>query len=324
MKQRIALRLLIGCVFLIVTSGAVWAQATAQISGTVADPTGAVLPGVEVAVTQVDTGLTRTVVTNETGLYSLTNLPVGPYRLEAVLPGFSKYAQTGIILQVGASPTISIVLQVGEVAQTVEVQADAIMVETRQTGIGNVIDNVRILELPLNGRQVSELILGSGASVGGGTAGANRQYPGDVISVGGGMQNGINFLLDGGIHVDPYAGQAMPLPFPDAMQEFKVDTSAVPAQYGFHGAGVVNVVTKSGTNEFHGSLFEFVRNRMFNARNTFAGGDRPTEAQPVWRRDRWPHHSGQAALLRRLSADDSAHGRPEQYRLHSDPADAPG
>ena len=98
MKQRIALRLLIGCVFFIVTSGVVWAQATAQISGTVTDPTGAVLPGVEVAVTHVDTGLTRTVLTNETGLYSLTNLPVGPYRVEAVLPGFSKYAQTGIIL----------------------------------------------------------------------------------------------------------------------------------------------------------------------------------------------------------------------------------
>ena len=275
MKRRIALRLLIGGVLLVGASGALWAQATAQISGTVADSTRAVLPGVEVTATQVDTGLTRTAVTNETGLYSLTNLPVGPYRLEAVLPGFSTYAQTGIILQVGASPTINISLQVGQVAQTVEVQADAVMVETRQTGIGNVIDNVRVTELPLNARAITELIILSGASVGGGTAGANRQYPGDVISVGGGMQNGINFLLDGGIHTDPYAGQAMPLPFPDAMQEFKVDTSAVPAQYGFHGAGVVNVVTKSGTNEFHGSVFEFVRNRMFNARNTFAAAKDP-------------------------------------------------
>ena len=262
--------LLLGFLFLFLTCTVVWGQSTAQISGTVKDQTGAVLPGVEVTATQTATGLARSVVSNETGSYILPNLPIGPYRLEAALPGFRTFAQTGIVLQVSGNPVINVVLEVGQVAETVEVQADAALVETRNTGVGQVIDNVRILELPLNGRQVTELILGSGAAVGGGVQNTPRNYPTDIISVGGGSNDGLTFILDGGIHNDPYGNQALPLPFPDALQEFKVETSAVPAQYGFHSAGAVNVVTKSGTNEFHGSLFEFVRNRVFNARNTFA------------------------------------------------------
>ena len=253
-----------------VTWTAVWGQSTAQVSGTVRDQSGAVLPGVEVTATQTATGLVRTVVTNETGSYVLPSLPVGPYRLEAGLPGFRSFAQTGIVLQVDANPVINIVLQVGQVAETVEVQADAALVETRSTGVGQVIDNVRVMELPLNGRQVTELIILSGAAVGGGGQNTPRNYPTDIISVGGGSNDGLTFLLDGGVHNDPYGNQALPLPFPDALQEFKVETSAVPAQYGYHAAGAVNVVTKSGSNQFHGSLFEFVRNRIFNARNTFA------------------------------------------------------
>jgi Carboxypeptidase regulatory-like domain/TonB dependent receptor len=261
---------LLGFVYLSLTCTVVCGQSTAQVSGFVRDQSGAVLPGVEVAATQTDTGIARTTVTNETGAYILPNLPIGPYRLEAGLPGFRKFVQTGIVLQVNANPVINIVLEVGQVAETVEVQADAVLVETRNTGVGQVIDNVRVTELPLNGRQVTELIILSGAAVGGGAQNTPRNYPTDIISVGGGSNDGLTFLLDGGVHNDPYGNQALPLPFPDALQEFKVETSAVPAQYGFHAAGAVNVVTKSGTNEFHGSLFEFVRNRIFNARNTFA------------------------------------------------------
>jgi Carboxypeptidase regulatory-like domain len=245
-------------------------QATAQISGTVHDQSDALLPGVEVKVTQTETGLERTVITNETGTYVLPNLPIGPYKLEASLGGFRTFSQSGIVLQVSANPVINIALEVGQVSETVEVQADAALVETRSTGVGQVMDNVRVMELPLNGRQVTELITLSGAAIGGGVQNSPRNYPTDIISIGGGSNNGVTFLLDGGIHNDPYGNQTLPLPFPDALQEFKVETSAVPAQYGYHAAGVVNVVTKSGTNEFHGSLFEFVRNRMFNARNTLA------------------------------------------------------
>ena len=113
-----------------------------------------------------------------------------------------------------------------------EVQADAALVETRNTGVGVVIDNVRIMELPLAGRQVAELILAAGAAVGGGTQNTPRNYPTDIISVGGGTNDGLTFMLDGGIHNDPYGNQALPLPFPDAIQEFKVETSAVPRNMG--------------------------------------------------------------------------------------------
>ena len=259
-----------GFVLMVLGCTALWAQSTAQVSGTVRDPSGAVLPGVEVGLTQTDTGLVRSVVTNETGSYSVTNLPVGPYRLEAGLPGFRTYVQTGILLQVSANPVINVVLEVGQVSETIEVQADAALVETRSTGIGQLIDNVRVLELPLNARQVTELIILSGTAVGGGSQTTNRNYPSDTISVGGGTNDSLTFLLDGGTHNDAYTQLNLPLPFPDALQEFKVETSAVPAQYGQHAGGAVNVVTKSGTNAFHGTAFEYVRNKVFNARNTFA------------------------------------------------------
>jgi carboxypeptidase family protein len=261
---------LLGVVVSILMCTAVWAQNTAQVSGTIKDQTGAVLPGAEVTVTQTDTGLTRNAITDETGSYVLTNLPVGPYKFEAGLPGFRTYVQTGIVLQVNSNPQINAVLEVGQITDQVEVQADAALVETRSTGIGQVIDNTRVLEMPLNGRQVTELILLSGAAIGGGNQMTNRNYPTDSISVAGGMNNGLTFLLDGGTHNDPFNGLGLPLPFPDALQEFKVETSAVPAQYGQHSAGAVNAVTKSGTNNFHGDLFEFVRNGSMNARNAFA------------------------------------------------------
>src|SRR6476661_6315832 len=118
----------------------VWAQATAQISGAAKDQSGAVLPGVEITVTQTDTGITRDAVTNETGSYVLQNLPIGPYRLEATLPGFRTYAQTGIVLQVNSSPAVNVVLEVGQVSEQVEVQANAALVETRNAGVGTVME----------------------------------------------------------------------------------------------------------------------------------------------------------------------------------------
>src|SRR5882724_10062911 len=249
---RVGFSVLVGILVSALTCTAVWAQSTAQVSGTVKDQTGAVLPGVDVTATQTDTGLKRSAVTDETGSYILPNLPVGPYRLEAALPGFRTYVQTGIVLQVGSSSVINAILGVGQVSETIEVQADAALVETRNTGVGQVIDNVRVLELPLNARNVQQLIVLSGNSVGGGVVGSTRGYPTDAISVGGGLTNGLTYLLDGGTHQDPYNNLNLPLPFPDALQEFKVETSSVPAQYGHHSSAAVNGVTKSGTNGFHG------------------------------------------------------------------------
>jgi hypothetical protein len=265
--------LLSGIFLCILVSQTAWAQATAQISGTVKDSTGAVLPGAEVTAAQTDTGINRSTVTNETGSYVLPNLPLGPYRLQATLPGFQTYVQTGLVLQVNDNLVINASLQVGQVSQQVEVQANAAFVETRSTGIGQVIENQRILELPLNGRQATDLITLSGAAVQTAQSGADkdRTMGGSVpIAVGGGFYTGTAYLLDGAMHNDPWNNLNLPLPFPDALQEFKVETGTLSAQSGQYSGAAVNSVTKSGTNDFHGDLFEFVRNDLFNARNYFA------------------------------------------------------
>jgi len=254
-------------------SAEVWAQVTAEISGTVKDQSGAVLPGVEITVTQTDTTTTRSAVTNETGLYVLSNLPIGPYRLEAALPGFRTFIQTGIVLQVGSSPTINPILEVGQVTEQIEVQANAALVETRNAGVGSVVENARILELPLNGRALIELVALAGAATPAptldGTGGRDPFSKGN-ISVAGGMNAGLNYSLDGAYHNNPFDAGYMSMPFPDAIQEFKVETGASGAQTGMKSSGSVSMVTKSGTNQFHGDLFEFVRNGKFNARNAFA------------------------------------------------------
>src|SRR5436309_8250357 len=163
--ERVYILLFLAFFIVLMACGNVWAQATAQISGAVQDQSGAVLPGVEVTATQTETGVRRTTVTNETGTYVLPNLPLGSYRLETALPGFRTFAQTGIILQVNSNPAIKIVLQVGQVTETIEVRANAAMVETRSTGVGQVMEHSRMLELPLVGRQVYDLVTLSGAAV---------------------------------------------------------------------------------------------------------------------------------------------------------------
>jgi hypothetical protein len=248
----------------------VWAQATAQISGTVRDQSGAVLPGVEVTATQTETGISRTAITNETGSYIVPNLAIGPYRLEAALPGFRTFAQTGIVLQVNSNPAVNPVLEIGQVTEAVEVQANAALVETRSTAVGQVIENERILELPLNGRKVTDLIALSGAAVQTGVSPSQSWQGGALISIAGGQSFGVGYSLDGAMHSNPYDGSQMPLPFPDALQEFKVEASGISANGGSKSGGAVTAVTKSGTNEFHGDAFEFVRNYKFNARNFFA------------------------------------------------------
>src|SRR5262245_37841875 len=272
--KRGGVRLLIALLALALAGETAWAAQgnTAQIIGSVKDPSGAVLPGVEITVTQTATGAKRSAVSNETGNYVLASLPIGPYVLEATLPGFKTYMQTGVVLQVNDSPTINVVMQVGQVSEQVEVQANAALVETAKTAIGQVVTNQQIAELPLNGRDPHELIFLAGMAVTPGIGSMNsiRNYPTVVVSVAGGNGDGVSFLLDGSVWQDPYNSLSMPLPFPDALQEFKVETSAMQAQYGFHATAAVNAVTRSGTNEFHGTLFEFVRNGKLNARDAFA------------------------------------------------------
>src|SRR5438477_2341291 len=193
--KRILFMIFAGLFVFVATTADLRAQATAQISGTVKDQSGAVLPGVEVTVTQTETSASRTAVTNETGSYVLSNLPIGPYRLEAGLPGFRTYAQTGIVLQVNTSPVINPVLEVGQISEQVEVQANATLVETRSVGVGQVVENARILELPLNGRQIVELIgLAGGSNPAPLVNGGSRDPFASVsFSVAGGLNTGLGY-----------------------------------------------------------------------------------------------------------------------------------
>ena len=264
-------------ILVIATSTAAIAQAVnnAEIHGVVQDSTGAVVAGAQISATQTDTGRIQKTLSGADGTYLLADLPVGGYTLEVTSPAFSKYVQTGLILEVGQNVQVNVSLSVGTVSQEVHVSANAAMVETQDTSVSEVIDQKRIVDLPLNGRQATDLIaLAGGAAMPPNAASRDvttHDYVNSVaISVNGGQINGNNYLLDGGDNNDSHSNINMPFPFPDALQEFSVQTSGISARYGLHPGSVINVVTKSGTNNFHGGVFEFLRNGDFNARNYFA------------------------------------------------------
>ena len=273
-KARAIRSIAIAAILCALTAATAAAQAVtgSQVSGTVKDTSGAALPGAEVTITKTDTGAVRTTFTGADGSYTLPNLPVGPYQLKVVLQGFTTFVQDGIVLQVSTNPEINVTLALGAVSEQVLVTANATMVETHNNGIGQVIDQEHVTELPLNGRQATELIFLSGlaTSAPAGDLNTNKNFPTQTISVAGGQANGITYIMDGGTHNDPFNNLNLPTPFPDALQEFKVETSALPARYGHHASSAVNLITKSGSNNFHGNTFEFVRNYRFNARNFFA------------------------------------------------------
>ena len=255
---------------LFLTSGVAWAQATAGLAGRVTDESGGVLPGVTVTATQTNTGFLRPAVTDATGAWVMSNLPTGPYRLEVALQGFRSYVQTGITLQVGATPTINTQLAVGNLEETVSVEAAAPLVDVRSSGISEVVEQERIVALPLQGREVTDLIVLAGAAFQAGRPSTKGFQGGVQISVAGSPLASIAYSLDGAMHNDVGNDGGLPLPFPDALQEFQVATSGLAAEKGMHAGAAVNAVTKSGTNAFHGNAFEFLRDRRFNATSPFA------------------------------------------------------
>ncbi len=262
------------CLLLMCCCVPLFAQESAQISGTVIDQSGAAVPDVEVSVTQNATGLKRSATSDSKGFYIIPDLPLGPYNLRAAKMGFRTFVRPDVVLQVGTNPEIQVSLQVGAVSDQVIVEATTSELETRTAGVGTtVMDTQKILDLPLNGRQATDLIPLAGLAVQ--TAGTQPTYTmntGPSISVAGGMSWSVQYNLDGAPHVDTYVGTSMPLPFPDAMQEFRLSTGAQEASSGGHSGAVVDAVTKSGTNAFHGDLFEFFRNSNLNARDFFAAG----------------------------------------------------
>jgi hypothetical protein len=271
MRTQIRTILASGILYLICCAMA-WAQggATAQIHGIVRDSTGAVVPAANVKATQTNTGLERSTTTAADGGYVLTNLPLGPYRLEVSKEGFNTYLQSGIQLNVGSAPAIDATLQVGAVSQQVVVQSSAPLVETQSTSVGQLVESQRVLDLPLNGRQITDLItLTGGAASNNSAQSAGRTIGGPPhISFAGGSTQSAGFKMDGADYYNYTSATTYPMPFPDALQEFRVDTSGFTAsQQSF---AQVTAATKSGSNTIHGDVFWFVRNGVFNAQNTLA------------------------------------------------------
>ncbi|MGJ5817282.1 carboxypeptidase regulatory-like domain-containing protein [Paludibaculum fermentans] len=242
------------------------AQASGRIAGTVRDGSGASVPGAEITAVNVNTGfeLTRPSLTD--GTYALPLLPVGQYRLQTKANGFQPFTRAGLTLTVDTTVTVDITLQVGAVSEAVEVTAQAPLLETQTGSLRGMVDQQRIVNLPLNGRDITQLV----AIQAGVIPRSSSSSEGNAYSVNGTRGNGIYYMLDGGMNTDSYRNNSGLFPNPDAVQEFSIQKNNFTAEFGNATGAVVSVITKSGTNQFHGSAFEFLRNGVFNARNFFA------------------------------------------------------
>jgi hypothetical protein len=251
-------------------SGVVRGQtATGQITGTVRDTTGAVVAGVKVTVASALTGLTRETMTSATGDYVVPLLPVGQYSVTAEQTGFRAAKRSDIQLSVNQTVRIDLEMEVGAVTETVEVQAAAVAIDTESSTVGQLVTQRQVTQLPLNGRNFLQLLfLGNGAVETTGEQGTMRQDAGNAISINGARPTSNNFMLDGTSNTDTALGTPAAILSVDAIQEFKEQTATYSAEYGF-SANQVNIVSKSGTNDLHGSVFWFLRNDALDASRYF-------------------------------------------------------
>lgn len=273
------MRVLLGIVtlFALLSGGAnlLTAQtALGTITGTITDPTGSPVPGVEVIATATTTGLTYRGRTNETGVYVIPNVPIGAFEITASAAGFKQVQRSGINVEVGQRLRVDMSLQVGEVTESVQVMAEVPRVQTEDSSLGTVVEQKRIGELPLNGRHVFNLVkvvqgVVPRSNVTDGFAEVNNQTF-SQMRFNGGPAYGNQFFLDGVSNSAAVHNEISVVPMADAVQEFRVDANALKAEFGQTSGGVVNAVTRSGGNEVHGSLYEFFRNDALDARNAFS------------------------------------------------------
>ena len=266
--------------WLIFLAGIALAQVTASVVGTVQDASGAVIPGVAVTVKNLETGAARALVTDDRGYYRALSLPVGRYEMTAEKTGFQTQVRTGINLVIGQEAVVNLRLEVGEVQQAVLVTAEAPIVNTTTASTAGLVGEQQVKDLPLNGRSFDNLIaLNPGTSnptALKGTVGARG--PGNFFNIAGRRGDENLFLLNG----IEYSGSAIVGSTPggasgqllgiDAVREFNMQANTYGAQYGKRAGGQVNIVTMSGGNQFHGTLFEFLRNSALDARNFFDRG----------------------------------------------------
>ncbi len=264
---------------ILVLGSTMWAQyTTARLSGIVTDPSEAVVAGATITVQDQGTGYTQTTKSESAGQYLFPSLPVGTYQITVSMAGYTQYVQKGVVLSVGQAATQNVQLHVGRVDEQMVVTADSSMVTTDSAMVGQLINEQEISSLPLNGRYVQELVfLAPGAvNVTSSYCAANCEggvFPSEQYAkVNGGGANGVNYLLDGVDANDTYINANVPFPNPDALEEFNLITGNMSAIYGNAIGGVVNVVTKSGTDKIHGDVFEFLQNNALDASNYFASG----------------------------------------------------
>lgn len=253
-------------------------RGTASLSGSVTDATGAAVQGAKVELRNLNTGTSRRTEANESGIYSIGALPPGAYSATISSTGFAAFSVPNFVLQVDERATLNASLRVGQASEVVTVKDAVSTVNTESSTLDTVINTKMVNDLPLNGRNVLQLMKLTPGVLEVTDApynqGATRPEAGSQLtSSSGGRGNSTAFYLDGGTHEDPFTLVSNVLPNPDAVQEFNFETNNYSAKFAGRGGGVVNVVTKSGTNAFHGSLFEYMRNSGLNARNYFASGD---------------------------------------------------
>jgi hypothetical protein len=266
------------CVALCMFAAKVNAQTagTASIQGVVADTTGAVIQNATVTITNIATQVKHSTVTSGSGLYSFPNIAIGTYTVDVTATGFEHFRQTNIVLDVGSSIAVNPALKVGAANQTIEVTTTALALQTEDSSLKQTIGSATVVEMPLGslGRQMTSLITLTGGAVNANEnndeSGSKTFYSSAVISIGGGQGNATDYRLDGADHNDYMTNVNLPFPFPDAVAEFAVESAALGAESGLHPGGLVNVVTKSGTNQYHGDAFEFIRNNYIDATNFFS------------------------------------------------------
>src|SRR6267378_3127857 len=258
----------LGCVLM--ANQAAFAQTFGAISGDTRDASGAVVAGAIVTAVNLGTNAARTVTTNEAGDYSFPSLPPGTYTVKVEKPGFKTVIRNQIELQVQQSARVDFEMQVGQVSESIEVRASATLLATENATVGTVIENKRIVELPLNGRNYLQLVsLAPNVSTGfagQGQASARQGgiRAGQTIAVAGQRTNFNHYTIDGVENTDPNFNTFIVMPSVDAVQEFKVQTGVYPAEFG-RQTTQINVLTKSGTNQYHGTMFEFLRNDKLDA-----------------------------------------------------------
>ncbi len=247
-----------------------FSQTFGSIGGETRDSTGAVVAGAAVTAVNVGTNASRTAVTNDAGAYAFPSLPPGTYTVKVEKVGFKTVIRNQIELQVQLAARVDFELQLGQVSESIEVRADAALLVTDNATVGTVIENKRIVELPLNGRNYLQLVsLAPNVSTGFSSQGQAGARQGGIraaqtISVAGQRTNFNHYTLDGVENTDPNFNTFVVMPSIDALQEFKVQTGVYPAEFG-RQTTQINVLTKSGTNQYHGTLFEFLRNDKMDA-----------------------------------------------------------